>query len=105
MQHIIDSSKGNRKKEMGPSNQPCKNPILPGSGARLLCCKCNLHWLERERTKAGNGGGKMPASRKRKAAVVDEDVKIAAKRPSRKAKSKTGSYSESNVDNNGNLKE
>ena len=73
---------------------PCNNTIKPGTGDRLLCNRCNLAWIEIERAKASNGGGKMPASRKRKAAVVDEDVKIAAKRPSRKAKSKTGGYSE-----------
>ena len=87
------------------ADRPCNKNIKPGSGDRLLCTACNKAWLERERAKAGNGNGKMPASRKRKAAVVDEDVKIAAKRPSRKAKSKTGGYSELNIDNNGNLKE
>ena len=82
------------------ANQPCNNNIKPCTGDRLLCAGCNKARLERERAKAGNGGGKMPASKpkakskKRKAAVVDEDVKIAAKRPSRKVKSKTGGYSE-----------
>lgn len=121
MQHIIDSSKSNRKKKMGPSNQPCKNPIKPGSGDRLLCSGCNDAWLERERAKTGNGGGKMPASKseakkpnakKRKAAVLDEDedFKCAAKpvttRPSRVSSRavKAVDYSELHIKGDGNLK-
>jgi hypothetical protein len=115
VQYRIDKCKSNNKPKMGPSNQPCKNPVKPrsGSGDRHLCESCNNAWLGIERAKAGNGGGKMPASkpnaRKRKAAVLDEDedFKCAAAMPVSTRPSRACAnveYSELHIKSDGNLK-
>jgi len=117
VQYRINKCKSNSKPKMGPSNQPCNNVVKPGTGDRLLCGGCNIAWLERARAKAGDGGGKMPASKpkgkKRKAAVLDEDVdfKCAAAKPVTTRPSRASSravevvdYSEMHIKSDGNLK-